>query len=560
MAKKKHNKKYAFGGSTNDPLEALMELLQKEQDPSSIQSPESALTANQIMIANADQKSSNFLTGMMDMLGAAGLNYGLSSALGGVKGALGGSLLDTSTSAEVDEDGDVTAEMGGQIPDIEMLLQQLQGGGQQVEVEGEEAGELPGGQVVGFEGPSHEQGGMDVLLPPGTEMFSKRIKVDGVSLADRKKKRKKKTMSLEDLLEIDGTDVLAKNSLDRTREINDLEEEFDLGMQDFIRDLVSSKEGRDEDIAQVSDDSQEVPMAAFGLKNLFRRNKDEDKESGVDDTNFWGRLLEGGKDLAGDINLPDPTFGDALTMFSNYKIGQTSEDLALKHRAQSSPNINAFEDYGKNALKTLDESKDYVNQARDMTLKGIEESRRASASHNRGTSGSINTMRATDIASQLGADQAAVSAENNFVQQMASILQGQANLEASIDDRVMSGEQERDLNDRMDTGAFFTQLQQALQDKYRSTGQIGKDLNTIKQRQVTQEAINNLGDYWEVDGKTGKVKLKAGAKPTGKELSFIRNFDPSEIGISEKVWDSMNIDQKGLAIRSNGEIINTNNE
>ena len=69
-----------------------------------------------------------------------------------------------------------------------------------VEVEGQEVGETPSGQMIDFKGPSHEQGGIDVKLPKGTEIFSKRIKVGGKTMAERKKEREKRVLSLEKLL------------------------------------------------------------------------------------------------------------------------------------------------------------------------------------------------------------------------------------------------------------------------------------------------------------------------------------------------------------------------
>ena len=96
--------------------------------------------------------------------------------------------------------------------------------GSGVEVEGKEAFETPGGAVGTFKGPSHEAGGIDVNLPPGTEVYSKRIKIDGVTLANRKTKREKRSLTLEELLEADKTDNLIKNSLTRTKTVNEKEE------------------------------------------------------------------------------------------------------------------------------------------------------------------------------------------------------------------------------------------------------------------------------------------------------------------------------------------------
>ena len=59
-----------------------------------------------------------------------------------------------------------------------------------VEVEGDEVGETPDGQLLDFNGPSHENGGIETTLPEGTEIYSKRIKIGGESMADRKEEEK----------------------------------------------------------------------------------------------------------------------------------------------------------------------------------------------------------------------------------------------------------------------------------------------------------------------------------------------------------------------------------
>ena len=114
------------------------------------------------------------------------------------------------------------------------------GGGVPVEVEGQEVAQLPNGRMIQFQGASHEQGGVDVSLPPGTEVYSKRIKIDGVSMADRKKNRHKKTVSLEQLIEKNRTDRLLANALSRQQYVNTQEEEADNKIQNLIGSLLSS--------------------------------------------------------------------------------------------------------------------------------------------------------------------------------------------------------------------------------------------------------------------------------------------------------------------------------
>src|SRR5690606_17948488 len=87
--------------------------------------------------------------------------------------------------------------------------------GSNVEVEGKEVGQLPNGSLIDFEGPSHEQGGIDVSLPLGTDIYSKRIKIDNKTLAERKKIRERKINRARKALEKNPHDVLAKNTIQR---------------------------------------------------------------------------------------------------------------------------------------------------------------------------------------------------------------------------------------------------------------------------------------------------------------------------------------------------------
>ncbi len=122
--------------------------------------------------------------------------------------------------------------LGGQIPGQPQIP---------VEIEGQEVGETPDGQVFQAKGPSHEQGGIQTALPGGTEMYSKRVKVDGVTMADRKKKRKKKEVTLEDLF-AETQDALTKNSLKRTQQVNELEDQADTKIQEQVSAMMKQRE------------------------------------------------------------------------------------------------------------------------------------------------------------------------------------------------------------------------------------------------------------------------------------------------------------------------------
>lgn len=108
-----------------------------------------------------------------------------------------------------------------------------------IEVEGGEVAQLPGNQMIEFSGASHEQGGIPVSLPQGSTVFSDRIKIDGVSLSDRKKKRNRKQITLEELTN-KYNDVLLKNSLERVRQTNALEEQYDRELQENVNNMMNT--------------------------------------------------------------------------------------------------------------------------------------------------------------------------------------------------------------------------------------------------------------------------------------------------------------------------------
>lgn len=227
--------KYGLGGSTKDPLMDYFAIQQQRLsgNPSVIENPNTALTDNNIRLARATQKANdNGWTTALDIfgnlamqVGGSLMNQGMSNGQGVSKGGFDwGSLMQQGIGSL---SGFSQMAYGGSVPKIP------------VEVEGEEVGETPDGKVMKFKGPSHENGGIDINLPEGTEMFSKRIKIDGVSIADRKAKREKRTLTLEKLLEGNPTDKLTQNTVSRTKQVNDSEDEFDKNVQEVVKNVLS---------------------------------------------------------------------------------------------------------------------------------------------------------------------------------------------------------------------------------------------------------------------------------------------------------------------------------
>lgn len=175
-----------------------------------IETPYESLYKNQLAMEAADYNvgSNPFIQGL-DLLGSMGLQYGLQG--------INNSLMPEQKA------------FGGKVGNVP------------VNVEGQEVAETPQGDLMEFQGASHEGGGIDANLPEGTEIFSKKIKVHGVSMAERKKKREKKEMDLVKLIDIDENDFINKKTLERVRENNKKQEQADLQVQDSIDNILSPK-------------------------------------------------------------------------------------------------------------------------------------------------------------------------------------------------------------------------------------------------------------------------------------------------------------------------------
>lgn len=114
-----------------------------------------------------------------------------------------------------------------------------------VEVEGGETAQLPNGEMIGFNGNLHENGGIDVDLPEGTEIYSQRLTKDGETLAERKLKRERTMDRVRRKQNKRSTDNLYNNTVERLQMIADYQEAQDQAYQDGVRNLVNQIYGED---------------------------------------------------------------------------------------------------------------------------------------------------------------------------------------------------------------------------------------------------------------------------------------------------------------------------
>lgn len=232
-----------------------------------------------------------------------------------------------------------------------------------------------------------------------------------------------------------------------------------------------------------------------------------------------------------------PMLGNALGIYGNYKAGIADEKAYLQAKASQTANTNAYKHYGKEALKTLDESKLFAKQMGDIQRSEVELARKTATDQNRKTARGINTMRALDLASQAGANRLDMQAYAQEAKQIQEILGQEANLKQQIDQVVMSGEENRDLRDRDDKVNLLNMQTRADISKGNMYSNIGKNINDIVENKAALNAMNDAyGSFkYTPGGRLRSIPGNAGAIDLVKDA----RANPSKYRITDaqaKLW------------------------
>jgi len=447
-----------------------------------------------------------------------------------------------------------------------------------INAEGGEIVEPPQGMPVELQGNKHESGGVNVQVPPGTLIFSDRIKKNGKTMADRKKARETKLSNIEKLLV--HNDKAIANTAKRTKESLEKEEEQDLALQEMANIFESlqnfamgtGKKGvqtyangtggdgtlTDEDVTnnlvaqyllrKANNAGNRLNSAIQGTDSIFANeqaqtdsvNKSIANSDAVDDIalGVLGKApidptveapaplspnadkLDDSMAVTEDViapdaplkrksNLPSPTAGDVTGLIGNLVSTFGPMKNTLENRAGDTPNINAFKDFGKDALKTNEMQMDYIAGQKASNLNRVNSKAQGSKRALRNSARGINTLRAGDLAVDLGANEADSQVNDQFAKAMFDVLSQKTQLEATQDQVVMTGEQQRDLADRQDRDNFYTQKATDIATMGTGLQQTGKDINDILKNPVYLNLLNEMSKYFNVNAK-GELE----AKPT----------------------------------------------
>lgn len=402
------------------------------------------------------------------------------------------------------------------------------GGNVPIEAEGDEVIQTPNGQTKEIEGPSHEQGGVDMDVPEGSKIYSDRLQIDGKSMADRKKAREKALQRLQKLSEKSPKDKLLRNSLERTAEVLQMEEAKDMQIQEAAQQIMNPQEQQFKVGGQVRKKYnngspwwgvQEEPNPSLTYWGSAGYNSPEEysKANGIFmiDPNQQSKpivsdgILGQGQAIQLQPNNNEPmastkptqksasgaTVGDYVGMAGNLFNAFAPLLNTLNSRKGDTPNINTFKNFGNKALKTNDKTKEYVEYQKQNALKNLRIQENTSKANNRNSASSVNTIRALDMASDLGYENGISQIYNSVAQQMMQILGQQSQLENQQDQVVMAGEQARDLADRQDRDNFYTQKGQDLTNLGNNVQGFGKNLNTMQSNKDMNSLISQLSQF-----------------------------------------------------------------
>lgn len=424
--------------------------------------------------------------------------------------------------AGVNQGLDLAGEALAAIPTDKWRPNKAYGGQSQipVEVEGGETAQLPNGEMIGFNGNLHENGGIDVDLPEGTEIYSQRLTRNGQTLADRKVEREEKmkraTQKVRDRVK---EDKLAQNTLERLQMINDYQEAQDTAFQNGVRDLVSQIYGDDSGIypqANAACGGRVKAWAGLDIDDYIQRKAEEaGLKKGFqppfdirfqDPMRYSSSYDENGSFVNPDKNnnkskfnwnnfLSSATLGNLNVLAGNMYQGIAPYLTTLKQREGDMPNVNAWKNYNRDTLRTLNTAIDTYNRNRDTDLADLELNRRSMLNQARNSARGVNTLRALDNMIS-GQYQEGVDKINNSYNDIYTKLLGQiAANQTARDEKVMKGEEDRMLADIQDRDNFYRQLATDQAFIGQGIAQSGKDLNDMRLATVNANLLNQLSKY-----------------------------------------------------------------
>ena len=411
--------------------------------------------------------------------------------------------------------------------------------GASINAEGGEVIETPDGQMAELQGPSHEGGGMDMNVPQGTDIFSKRLKgEDGKTMAKRKIEREKNISRMQKLLDKDPNNPVLKKTMQRIMANNEKLDTKDVGQMNQMQELVNNVSKSfafggtvdEEEIDPITGKPYPYPL---GFKPPLFKERAGDIEEVI--MTKKKPVINGqppaynGPPPPAYINgippaysgPPPPaykapqekqappqglglTLGDTLGMAANLFGPIAQMKNARDNRNATPTEVNHYKNFGEESLKKLQGQYAFIDQLRDSKLNDAELSRQGTMNRNNGSARGINTQRALNLASDAQHNQGKNDIYDTFAAQTMGIIGQEAAQLGQNDQMRMRGEESRAEKELQNTDNYFNNRGRNISDMFAGFGQTGKALNQTKERQTTGEIMKGINPNYNFNTVTGK--------------------------------------------------------
>lgn len=139
------------------------------------------------------------------------------------------------------------------------------GGNIPIEAEGQEIVQEPNGEMYELQGPSHEQGGIDMQVSEGSQIYSKRLQgADGKTMAERKAFREKRLAKLEALVKRNPNDKILKRTFEKTQKDFAKQEQEDMAYMNYMHQSQQMQQGQEEMLDPMQGNLEQEDVFAMG--------------------------------------------------------------------------------------------------------------------------------------------------------------------------------------------------------------------------------------------------------------------------------------------------------
>lgn len=366
-----------------------------------------------------------------------------------------------------------------------------------VEIEGKERLELPNGMTMLAKGPSHENGGIPIELPVGTRVYSKRLKRDGKSMADRHEKRERQVRRAYRQVQSNPFDIAKENSLRRTVEQSQIQDIEDMQIQEqkaMERELkcggkVKMYKGGKVKMAEGGEIYQmgSGPMGIPGMLAPIQATLEENAffqdqpylQGGTPVVNTFQKYLDktGEKNMAyaqnAQVYQPQEqpqrqgfNFGRAISNVASAlgpAMGPTGAAIGMLgplattilNRLGDKQNESFFEDYGRQGLATNLRSMRGLASGRQQ---GLQDLRLAQAGADAQSFGSVNTARSSRQLNAANTMRGQTQLNRNYLDALDQSMSNRAQMQNQRDQVVMQARERADLANIQDRDQFYSNL------------------------------------------------------------------------------------------------------